>query len=181
MPSPVGHALGGIAAGWLLERMPEPGARHPPAHRATLAFALLGMTPDLDLLLPVHRGPTHSVGAAVLVGSLIWLSVRTRMWHPARFAIACAAAYGSHILLDWLGEDTWAPFGVVALWPVSATYFESPWHVFMAVSRRVAQPAVFWRTNIAALTRELLVLLPVVLAIGYLKGRRKSRHRSGYS
>src|SRR5436189_880788 len=98
MPSPVGHALGGIAAGWLLQGPAGRGACLVDSRQAAVTFALLAMAPDLDLFLEVHRGPTHSLGAALAIGGLTWLLVRTRRADPARFAAACAAAYASHIL-----------------------------------------------------------------------------------
>ena len=60
MPSPVGHALGGIASGLLVSRQP--------GHRSFILFAVAGAAADLDLLLPMqHRGASHSIGAALLV------------------------------------------------------------------------------------------------------------------
>jgi inner membrane protein len=80
-------------------------------------------------------------------------------------------AYASHTLLDWLGTDTSAPIGIMALWPFSRAYYESSLHVFMAVSRRFRQPELFWMQNLAALARELLILVPI--AIGVAIGRRR--------
>src|SRR5262245_58906966 len=112
MPSPVGHALGGIAAGWSFEPRHTPQAQRRARFRIeTLGFATLGVAADLDLLLGVHRGATHSLGAIVLVALAAWLALRHRSRRD-RWAIACAAAFGSHVLLDWLGSDTSAPFGV---------------------------------------------------------------------
>ena len=36
-----------------------------------------------------------------------------------RRALAITAAYATHTLLDWLGADSSAPFGIMALWPVT--------------------------------------------------------------
>ena len=88
----------------------------------TLGFAALGIAPDLDLIVGAHRGPTHSVGAVVLVALATWFVVG-RQARRGRWTIACAAAYGSHLLLDWFGLDTSAPFGIPALWPLSSAYF----------------------------------------------------------
>ena len=41
-----------------------------------------------------------------------------------RRALAIAAAYATHTLLDWLGTDSAAPFGIMALWPVTDDYYE---------------------------------------------------------
>jgi hypothetical protein len=59
MPSPVGHALGGIAAGVRLTGN---------SRRALWTLAGIGAAADLDLLVGAHRGISHSLGAAVLAG-----------------------------------------------------------------------------------------------------------------
>jgi hypothetical protein len=170
MPSPVGHALAGIAAGWIVRgnRLRE-GVR---GRREAAAFAALAALPDIDLIFGVHSGPTHGIGAALIAGFAAWLP---GIWAGAggvasrvRTAGACVAAYGSHAVLDWLGTDSSPPIGFMALWPVTHAYYESSLHVFMAVSRRIWQPELFWRQNLLALARELLILLPIVLAAGWL-------------
>jgi inner membrane protein len=175
MPSPVGHALGGIAAGWLLSRGQSDRMTDPLGRRATLGFAALGIAADLDLAFDAHRGPSHSLGAAILVGLAAW-GLFARSAGRVRWAIACAAAYGSHLLLDWLGSDTSAPFGIPALWPVSSVFYQAPWHLFLPVSRRIHQPDLFWIPNLLAVAREVVILLPIVALIGYAchKGRRRS-------
>jgi inner membrane protein len=179
MPSPVGHALGGVAAGWLLE--PEHMASAPARSRIrfeTLGFAALGIAADLDLLLGSHRGATHSIGAVLVVGVVAWLALRRRS-RRARWAIACAGAFASHGLLDWLGSDTSAPFGVPALWPFSSAYYQAPWPLFPAVSRRIHQPDLFWIPNALAVARELVILVPVVVLVGAMTSRTRKGLRAG--
>ena len=172
MPSPVGHALGGLAAGWLL----QPTITSRPLQRGvTLACAALGMAADLDLLIGLHRGPTHSIGATIVVFVAAWAALAGRP-NRARLAVAAAAAYGSHALLDWLGSDTSPPLGLQALWPWSTVYYQSPWQLFSAVSRRFHQPELFWVPNALALGRELGILLPVVGVVYFV--RRKTGDRS---
>jgi inner membrane protein len=170
MPSPVGHALAGIAAGWIVRgnRLGE-GMR---GRREAAAFAALATLPDIDLIFGVHSGPTHGLGAALFAGVAAWLP---GLWMGAggaasrlRTFVACVAAYGSHALLDWLGTDSSAPIGIMALWPLTREYYESSLHVFMAVSRRIWQPELFWPQNILALARELLILVPIVAVIGWI-------------
>ena len=161
VPSPVGHALGGIAAGWFVARR----ARSPRRSAAgdVVVFAVAGMAADLDLIFGLHRGPTHGIGTACLVGIVAYLATRRRL-----LAAAVAAAYGSHTLLDWLGTDTSAPIGIMALWPFSREFFHSGLHVFQAISRRYGLPG-FWTLNLLALLRELLILGPIVALAGYLR------------
>jgi membrane-bound metal-dependent hydrolase YbcI (DUF457 family) len=174
MPSPVGHGLGGLAAGWLIMRRP-PGAQSLPVTTAA-AFAALGAAADLDLLFGVHRGPAHSIGAALMAGLAAW-AITARKRPDLRLAVAVAVAYGSHVLLDWLGSDPTPPSGVWALWPLSHEYYLAPWQVFLGTSRRFHDHR-FWMTNVRALVRELAILLPVLLVVAYTRliaGRRAGR------
>jgi len=101
------------------------------------------------------------VAGLVLVATL---DSRASLRSQVTFALAVAAAYATHPLLDWLGADTSPPLGVMAFWPFSREYMLSPVEVFMAISRRYA-PKTFWRQNLHALARELLLLLPIVAAV----------------
>src|SRR4029079_5389582 len=74
MPSPFGHALGGVAAAWAIDLLPGArGWRSADAHASfyrraggalTLICAALGTAPDADLVLTTHRTATHSLTAA---------------------------------------------------------------------------------------------------------------------
>ena len=166
MPSPVGHALGGLAAGWLV------AGRNTSSPRLSVGdavvFAAAGMAADLDLLFAVHRGPTHAIGAVVAVGIVIFVATRRR-----RFAAAVAAAYASHTLLDWLGTDTTSPMGIMALWPFSREYFYSGWRLFPAISRRYWL-AEFWVMSVRAVAWEVLLLGPIVALAAYVRSRGNS-------
>jgi membrane-bound metal-dependent hydrolase YbcI (DUF457 family) len=163
MPSPIGHALGGIAVGTLISR-----------ERGWLSLALLagaGALADIDFLLPMrHRGPSHSLAGAVLVFGIVW-----GMTANLRAAAAVGAAYASHTVLDWLGADSSAPRGVMAFWPVSHAYFVSGLDLFNSVDRRYWMPG-FLRANAIAVARELLILGPVaVLSTRRTRGRSSVR------
>ena len=156
MPSPVGHALGGMVAGWLVAR--PVGRSAGEAVRSGAWLAVLGMAPDIDLLFTQHRGPSHSVSAAVLAG----LAVAAITRRP-RLGAAAACAYASHVFLDWLGADTAAPFGVMALWPASYEFYLSRLDIFAGVERHY-RPG-FWLFNIKALARELIILGPLAWVV----------------
>ena len=64
----------------------------------------------------------------------------------------------------------------MALWPFSRGYYESSWHVFLAISRRYWLPE-FWTFNLSALVRELLILVPIALVV--LTVRRRSSTPTG--
>lgn len=157
--------LGGVVGGGLVA---------PKASWRLLALcAVAGALPDVDFLLPLqHRGPSHSIGAAVLVfgAALTVLSLR-RPEGSLRLAAAVALAYASHTLLDWLGQDTWHPRGLMALWPFSSAYYISDLDVFNAVNRRYWMPG-FWRTNGIAVLRELAILTPLVVLVLWRRRRR---------
>ena len=167
MPSPIGHALGGAAAGLAVAGMPLDGLPRSLWRRVAL-FAALGMLPDVDLLAGVHRGPTHGLGAAFIAG-LAALAITRNL----RLSVAASAAYASHTLLDWLGSDSSAPIGLMALWPLSREHYASDLHVFYSVSRRYWMPG-FVMHNVRALAWELLILVPA-LAVVIARSRRLPR------
>ena len=179
MPSPLGHMLGAVAGGWLVAGAPAPGAiAGRTAIREMLVYASLGAIPDLDLLFGAPSGPTPSVGAAVLVGAaaaaVASLTDRTRSrGQVLTVALACAAAYGSHVLLDWLSSDNSAPIGIMALWPIDRGYYESDLHVFMAISRRYYQGWRFVRQNLLAIARELAILAVILVIVAMGRQRRE--------
>jgi membrane-bound metal-dependent hydrolase YbcI (DUF457 family) len=168
MPTPVGHALGGLAAAWFAESISRKSSRTIPL---AVACAAIAMTPDLDIPLGIHRTYTHSVAAVAAVGLLSWLVLRGRTTMAARFAVIIAAAYGSHLLLDWLGKDTSNPPGLMALWPFSSRFYISGFDVFGQVSRRYWKPDEFIVGNLKTLARELAILGPVTALAWFLRSR----------
>ena len=58
----------------------------------------------------------------------------------------------------------------MALWPASRGYYESQYHVFLAISRRYWLPD-FWMLNMRAVARELAILGPLALAVVWLRQR----------
>ena len=116
VPSPIGHALGGVAAGWLVAR---PAAPRRALATQTAIFAAVAAAPDLDLLWHRHSAETHSLGAALLVGGIaaVWAwPVASSRW---RIFLAVCAAYATHPLLDALHFDVSPPIGVMAFWPLA--------------------------------------------------------------
>ena len=164
MPSPVGHALGGLAIGWL-------AAGSTRIERPLLAgvlFAGLGVVPDVDVLVEgSHRLYTHSFAAVGLVALLASVSLRAAGPRIApvatrgRLVVAATAAYASHLLLDWLADDRSVPIGIRALWPFTDAYFQSNIRWFPPVERRYWLPG-FWTANLRAIAWELLVMSPLV-------------------
>ena len=107
----------------------------------------------------------------MIVGVATWIVWQLRgASSDVRTACASAIAYASHTLLDWLGTDSSPPIGIMALWPFSRGYYESSWHVFLAISRRYWLPE-FWTFNLYALARELLILVPIALVLRLVRRR----------
>jgi membrane-bound metal-dependent hydrolase YbcI (DUF457 family) len=147
MPSPVGHALGGIAIGWHAS---------PRQNLQTAAvLAVVAIAPDLDLVFGTHREISHSLGAALAAGIVALVATKSPRW-----ALAIALAWASHVALDWLSNDTRPPIGVMALWPLTRAYYKAPIEIFPPVSRRYWE-ARFWIYNLRAVVMEVLVLGPL--------------------
>jgi inner membrane protein len=179
MPSPIGHALAGAAAAWLILPAPRPTSRVAPRELLlpALVFGGVAVLPDLDLLIGTHSGPTHGLGAALLAGLVAWVALRLhrpRVVPAWRVALAVVAAYASHPLLDWMGNDTTPPIGIMALWPFSREYYESSFHVFMAISRRHWLPG-FWAHNLTAVAGEIVILGPILAGVLLVRLRAGTR------
>jgi hypothetical protein len=195
MPTPIGHALGAVAAGWLVGGRVWPGwhatvfiPRLRPVTdalgqkrraydlnltnrgMAAVLYATVGIAPDFDLLVGAHSTYTHSVGAV----GLAFLTAFAASKRP-RIAAAIAAAWASHLVLDWLGSDTSPPIGIMALWPFTREHFQSSFYVFDAVSRRYWLTEQFVWLNAKALLKEVLILGPVA-GVSYWMTRTARRN-----
>ena len=122
------------AAGYLVYEAVRPAGRH---SAGLLAGAvLLANAPDLDFVPGIvmgapavfHRGLTHTVLAAVVVGlaaaGIGWWrrpGGRGAPW----WACFAAAAYASHLLVDWVAEDAVPPYGARFLWPFSDRFLHA--------------------------------------------------------
>jgi membrane-bound metal-dependent hydrolase YbcI (DUF457 family) len=164
MPSPVGHALGGLIVGLVGSRQSGVGSRK--SLYLPIAAAIL---PDIDFLWARHNMETHSLGAAVLAGLAVLVWTRGK---DVRLAVLVALAWASHVLFDWLGSDTTPPIGVTALWPFSGEYYFAHAYLFEAISRRTHLPN-FWAHNLYAVAKEVVMLAPVAGAMWALRSRRR--------
>lgn len=156
MPSPVGHALGGVIVGQAL------------APSALFLCALAGVLPDIDFAWGGHNRETHSLGAAAIAGLIAFAWKR-----DARLAAAVTLSWASHVLFDWLGSDDTPPLGVMALWPLSSNFYFADAYVFEAISRRYWLDN-FYTHNMWAVIKELVILGPIAMAFRW-RGRRRSR------
>ena len=155
MPSPVGHALGGLIVSELL------------APSALILCAVAGVAPDVDFLWGGHNRQTHSLGAAVIAGVVVLAWKRN-----PRLALAVMLSWASHVVFDWLGSDDTPPLGVMALWPLNSNFYFADAYVFEAISRRYWLDN-FFSHNAWAVMKEILLLGPVASVAWWLRRRIK--------
>jgi membrane-bound metal-dependent hydrolase YbcI (DUF457 family) len=120
----------------------------------------------------MHRTATHSLTAVAVV--FIVAAAVTGQVTRWRTAALCAAAYSSHLLLDWLGVDNFPPRGIQLLWPFSDGWYISNLDIFRQTARHYLWTAPVIRTNLLAIAQEVAILLPILFAV-WLIARRRSR------
>jgi membrane-bound metal-dependent hydrolase YbcI (DUF457 family) len=138
-----------------------------------LLAALLAMLPDVDLLFPYpHRSATHSFVAVALV-VIITAAVTGRVTGRIDWAIAliCGAAWASHLLVDWLGQDQNYPRGIQALWPFNDRWFISDWDIFRNTERFEPFSLPTIRYNAITAIAELLQLGPILVVLWVTRQR----------
>ena len=157
MPSPVGHALGGLIVGEVL------------APSALLICIVAGVLPDIDFAWGGHNRETHSLGAALIAGLVVLAWKRS-----PRLAFAVTLSWVTHVFFDWLGSDDTPPIGVMALWPINSNFYFANAFVFEAISRR------YWLGNFLthnawAVIKEVLILGPIAVIAFLWQVRRRYR------
>ena len=157
MPSPVGHALGGLIVGQAV------------APSALILCAVAGVVPDIDFAWGGHNRETHSLGAAIIAGLVVLAWQRN-----PRVAIAVTLSWASHVLFDWLGSDDTPPLGVMALWPLTSKFYFADAYVFEAISRRYWLDN-FFTHNAWAVAREVLILGPLGWMVWWFGRRSKEQ------
>jgi hypothetical protein len=185
MPSPIGHALAGLAVAWGSDLVP--GARSWRAAPAsarwreraggtlTWTCAALAAAPDLDLLVGAHRMGTHSIAAVVLVGLVAgaWAAGSGRP--VLRIALMCGGAWATHLVLDWLAVDASPPRGIQLLWPFSHAWLVSGWDLFASTQRRNPLSDRAMRENAWAGAREIAILVPIVFGLWLVRVKALAR------
>ena len=118
-------SLGHVAMGLAVSRAHEGRFNW----KAAVAFSTFSLVPDLDVIafkfgIPYaapfgHRGATHSIAFALLMGVAAWLLTRS-----TKSTIALAVVVLSHPLLDMLTDGG---LGVALFWPFTAERYFFPW------------------------------------------------------
>ena len=175
MPSPIGHAIAGAAVAWGGDALAPLSTNRASSTRLVATCAALAAVADLDLIIPrYHRSYSHSVIAVLLV-FIVAARVTGEVQRRWRTAILCAAAYASHLVLDWLGADTLPPFGLQALWPFSTHFFISGFGVFAEVERRHPFALATIAQNLRAAAQEVAVVAPLAFALWAVRGEVLAR------
>jgi len=186
MPSPIGHALAGIAVAWGVDLVPGTRSWRTAPPRAswyeragnglTLACAALAAAPDLDLFFDrFHRSATHSLTATAVVAVAAGLAAVRARRPVVRVASMCAGAWATHLLLDWLGVDRYYPYGIQLLWPLNRTWFISGLDLFAGTERNNLMGAQAIKQNAVAVAQEVAIVGPVVLAVWLVRVKALAR------
>ena len=165
MPSPVGHALGGAIVAFALGTVGTSGTLGTIGTLGTVIAA--SVAPDIDFLWGGHNRETHSLGAAILAGLLVFAWKRN-----PKLAIAVTISWATHVLFDWLGSDDTPPLGVMAMWPLNSNFYFANAFVFEAISRRYWLDN-FFTHNAWAVIKEVIILGPLAVIAWWARwGRR---------
>ena len=175
MPSPIGHALGGLTAAWSADLVPGDRGWRLHDRWLTPVCVALAVAPDLDLLVRQHRTATHSIAAVLLVTlSAAAVAIYARL-PILRVALTCGAAYATHLVLDWLAVDPTPPFGIQLFWPMSDRWYISGLDLFPPTERRTLLTSHSLAINAFAIARETLVLAPIAMAAWLVRVKALAR------
>jgi membrane-bound metal-dependent hydrolase YbcI (DUF457 family) len=139
----------------------------------TGTLAVVGVMPDLDLLIGRHSAETHSIGAAAIVASMAAVARvpvangRVRIW------LAIFLAWMTHPLLDAFTADNSVPIGIMVWWPFSSAHYHSGLVIFDSIYRRWWLPG-FFEQNLGAALKELVILSPLVASIWWIRNRKRT-------
>lgn len=182
MPSPIAHSVSGYALSrlpFVKDNLPGRVLSLPPL--AMLYGVFVSNMPDLDFLpqiltgIRLHRGPSHSLLAAVLVSlllSLIIHGLRRHSFHrPSHYVSLVKLTfifYSTHLLMDLL---TSGGSGLPLLWPLSNQGFQSPITLFPSVHH---SRGLWDISHLIFIGVELIYTLVLFSGIRYVKARRCS-------
>ena len=180
MVSVFSHAVAAVALGATFPRSALP-------RRAWIVGALAAAAPDLDYFLHVagvpysspygHRGFTHSLTFALVLGAVVALAV-PRRWPGSRATLLTyvALATASHGVLDAMTDGG---HGIAFFWPLSDQRWFLPWRPLGAAPLSIR--GFFTAHGLDVMAGELVaVWLPAaVVALVGLAWHAARRRRSG--
>lgn len=155
----IGHIAVGMAFGRAYSRDPVV------AKRAMWAFSALAMWPDADALgfvfgVPYdspfgHRGATHSLVVAVVLGLLAYPLAKRWDLPARRTAIFAVLVAVSHGLLDTMTYG--GGFGCALFWPLTAARY---WAPFRFIPIAPIGMGMLSATGVHVMMAELIIFLP---------------------
>jgi inner membrane protein len=170
-------SIGHIAIGMTAARLV---ARARAATVSSLAFwSAVSLLPDLDVIgfsFGVryadpwgHRGATHSLAIAALVGVAGALAARRFARPPLRTGITIALVLGSHAVLDTMTDGG---LGCALFWPFDRTRYFAPWRPIP-----VAPIGFGFLSPVGAAIAltELVLFAPLLVFALWRPGRRPAR------
>ena len=189
MPTPVGHTIIGAALGCgvLMPRGRwKAGLQALWEQRAGfLVIVFMANLPDIDYLPGVlmgsinvfHHWYTHTLGWIAVVSLAVW--ILWRKTHRAGWSVFALlfAALASHLAVDLFSADHSVPYGIMALWPFTDTFYISPEPLFWSL-RKGTWNDVFQWYNVQAALYEAAVLLPVLAGVLLYKRFAPARGRA---
>lgn len=186
MASPVFHGLVGAGLAYAMAgdaRLPL-FASVRKAAPLLLAGAVLACLPDVDYLPGLWRGylntthqqATHSVAWVLVVSAGLWLVGRARQ--PARFgwraAVFLLVLIGSHLAIDLVTEDGFAPYGIPLWAPLADVRVQAPFSL-LPMWRKTGWADLGHWANVRSLAIELG--LGVALAAACVAAKRSWTRR----
>ena len=148
-------SFGHVAVGLLIGQLHGGGGERAGDRRPSLGTMVAFGTADRGVL--GHRGASHSLPVALVIGLLIAYVMQRYGWPVLRTAVMATAAVASHAVLDFLGEGG---RGLPLLWPFAEMRFLSPVRIFPDAPRWPATMSGRGLTNIAT---EMLVFAPLTV------------------
>lgn len=120
-----------------------------------------------------HHLYTHSIGFALLAGAVA-AAVVSR--HRLEWGLLAAAAYASHLLLDYATHDPSPPHGIPLLWPLLDGSFASPIPLLPRVLH--SSVSVFNLHNFAVSGLEFVLFGALLLVVFRWTGRADRRGKA---
>lgn len=187
MSSPIGHSL----TGYLIYSLNSGTLKLSELKRLSLCI-FAANAPDLDFMPGVimgkpnmfHHGISHSIGAALIFCCFLAFTFHCCRWETfGRTLWLSLALYCFHLLLDYVSFDGRSPIGIPVLWPLSNTYYISPFIVLPPVTHSGwthAGTALFLKEvfswhNLGVVMLETAIMIPFAFIIRLV--RQKIRHR----
>ncbi len=186
MPLPFGHSLMGYT---LYETMPHKAKGL--NWRMLMLFIVIANLPDIDFLpgflggnpnIYHHHYLSHSIGFAVFIGGMFawFFSFKKGGNFLSYFLIFTSVCY-SHIIMDLVTADTGEPFGVPMFWPLTKTYYYSPFSIFMSLHKiglnKEFIQSLFVLHNLWVALWEIVIFMPILTIITVVKMCRKSQKK----